>query len=38
LSGAAGVLTDETGYNEVADVIWLKRLRQLATPGGGSNE
>jgi prepilin-type N-terminal cleavage/methylation domain-containing protein len=34
----SSVAIDETGYNEVADVIWLKRLRQLATPGGGSNE
>jgi len=32
------VLIDANGYNEVADLIWLKRLRNIASPGGGSNE
>jgi len=38
----AGAITsvaiDQTGYEEVADVIWLKRLRQVASVAGSANE
>jgi len=32
------VVIDATGFNEVADVIWLHRLRSLGKPGGSANE
>ena len=34
----SSVATDATGYNEVADLIWLKRLRQLNNVAGSANE